>query len=124
MFIIISLIHTLQTTSCSFPNRVDEINSNSDSDTLRRLQNPLYDETPATRQGEGEGEGPGPTYEIVPMMTNINNRQPKAKGATTSTTLPGQSDYKAHIILCLKKGLPYTRQYKSLKPSTFLQHLV
>ena len=59
---------------CSFPNTTTVLNNNndSDSDTLKRLQNPLYDEMPVV--ADREGEEPGPTYEIIPLMANVNKR--------------------------------------------------
>ena len=69
-----------------FPNTLDQTNINNDSDTLKRLQNPVYDEMPATRE---EGEGPGPTYEIIPMTSHSSDGRRKPNGAT-STMPTGQ----------------------------------
>ena len=83
--VIVSKIPTLQTIPCRFPNTLDEINTNNGSDTMKRLQNPIYDEMSAVV----EGEGPGPTYEIIPMISNSSNRRSKPNGVT-STKLIGQ----------------------------------
>ena len=50
-------------------------NNDSDSDTLKRLQNPLYDEMPVVTVREGEELGP--TYEIIPLTANVNKRGTK-----------------------------------------------
>ena len=57
---------------------------NNNTDTLRRLQNPLYEETTTNgllpqsegelQTGQGESEETGPTYEIIPLPVPVNKK--------------------------------------------------
>ena len=63
---------------------------NNNTDTLRRLQNPLYEETTSNgllplsevelQTGQGESEETGPTYEIIPLAAPINKKALKKNG--------------------------------------------
>ena len=60
---------------------------NNNTDTLRRLQNPLYEETVINRllssseaelhTGQGENEETGPTYEIIPLPDTVIKKTSK-----------------------------------------------
>ena len=62
---------------------------NNNTDTLRRLQNPLYEETvingllpPSEAElhtGQGENEETGPTYEIIPLPDPVKKASKKNK---------------------------------------------
>ena len=65
--------------------------TNYDSDTLKRLQNPLYEEAPVREHletgvelqtpGAGEKtEETGPTYEIIPLPSVVNKKLSKENG--------------------------------------------
>ena len=63
----------------SYHNIPGRVNVNNESDTLRRLPNPLYEQTgtvaePQTHHGEREGQETGPTYEIIPLPSIVDKR--------------------------------------------------
>ena len=67
---------------------------NNDMDTLRRLQNPLYEETTTNgllslteaeqQTGQGESEETGPTYEIIPLPAPVVKKASKRKESVQS----------------------------------------
>jgi hypothetical protein len=63
---------------------------NNNTDTLRRVQNPLYEETTINdgplslsegelETGQGENEEAGPTYEIIPLPAPIIKKASKKR---------------------------------------------
>lgn len=70
------------------------VSINSNMDTLRRLQNPLYEETTTEfngmlpqsegelQRGQGESEETGPTYEIIPLPAPVIKKASKKNGGT------------------------------------------
>ena len=73
------------------PYRVEALNISYQSETLRRVQNPVYEETPAGRatppreREEGEEEEEGPTYEIIPLAVVVNGKKRKTDDDTPVT---------------------------------------
>ena len=76
--------------TCSFPNTPGTVTINNNTDTLRRLQNPVYEETalngllpsevdPQTGHGDNSEET-GPTYEIIPLPAIVNKKASKENG--------------------------------------------
>ena len=74
----------------SFPNTPGTVTINNNTDTLRRVQNPLYEETtingglPSLSEGEimtgrGENEETGPTYEIIPLPAPVVKKASKKR---------------------------------------------
>ena len=71
----------------SYHNTTGRVNVNTESDTLRRLPNPLYEQTGTvaeqqTHHEDGEGQETGPTYEIIPL-SSIADKRVKENGHIT-----------------------------------------
>ena len=74
---------------------MEGLNISYQSETLRRVQNPVYEETPAGRatppretqeREREEGEEEGPTYEIIPLAVMVNGKKKKTHHDTSVTT--------------------------------------
>ena len=76
----------------SFPNTPGTVTINNNTDTLRRVQNPLYEETNINggilslseaeiETGRGENEETGPTYEIIPLPAPVIKKVSKKHGS-------------------------------------------
>ena len=80
---------------------------NNNTDTLRRLQNPLYEDTVLNglpppevdlQTGHGDNsEETGPTYEIIPLPAIVNKKASKENGNIPQEK-DGEETGKYHVV--------------------------